>query len=123
MKYFTAFASCLCIGEVLASSVPAIRNGIKPKNKLRSTLSQRNALQRREESEACSVVTPKMFIISMFDSEADVWYADTELNLYANNITVPGFSPLFPEAHCTASGEICQLTTGEGGQFDHRDLH
>lgn len=24
-----------------------------------------------------------------------------------------GFSPLFPDAHCTASGDICQLTTGE----------
>jgi purine nucleoside permease len=49
-----------------------------------------------------------------FDSEADIWYEDTTLNLYANNVTVPGFSPLFPDAHCTASGEICQMTTGEG---------
>lgn len=30
------------------------------------------------------------------------------------NITVPGFSPLFPEAHCTEDGEVCQLVTGEG---------
>ena len=35
-------------------------------------------------------------------------------SLYDGNITVPGFSPLFPDAHCTSSGEVCQLTTGEG---------
>lgn len=31
----------------------------------------------------------------------------------AINITVPGFSPLFQDAHCTIDGDICQLTTGE----------
>lgn len=49
-----------------------------------------------------------------FDSEADIWYEDTELNLYAQNITVPGLSMLFPDVHCTATGEVCQLTAGEG---------
>ena len=34
--------------------------------------------------------------------------------LLAMNITVPGFSPLFPDVHCTKTGEVCQLTTGEG---------
>jgi purine nucleoside permease len=29
------------------------------------------------------------------------------------NITVPGFSPLFPQAHCLEDGSVCQLTTGE----------
>lgn len=52
-----------------------------------------------------------------FTSEANIWYADTDLNLYANNITVPGFSPIFPDAHCTESGDVCQLTTGEGGEI------
>lgn len=33
------------------------------------------------------------------------------------NITLPGASPLFPDAHCIASGEVCQLTLGEGGKF------
>jgi purine nucleoside permease len=28
-------------------------------------------------------------------------------------MTVPGFSPLFPQAHCLADGSVCQLTTGE----------
>lgn len=26
---------------------------------------------------------------------------------------MPGFSPLYPDAHCTADGDICQLITGE----------
>jgi purine nucleoside permease len=29
------------------------------------------------------------------------------------NITVTGFSPLFPYAHCTSNYSICQITTGE----------
>lgn len=122
MKLLAAFASSVLVAGALASA-PAIRNGIKPKNKVRSAPSRRYALQSRQESGSCSVVTPKLFIISMFDSEANVWYEDTELNLYANNITIPGFSPLFPQAHCTESGEICQLTTGEGGGYLDCGLH
>lgn len=34
-------------------------------------------------------------------------------SLFANNITVPGFSMLFPDAHCLADYSVCQLTTGE----------
>ena len=34
--------------------------------------------------------------------------------ILGQNLTVPGFSPLYPQAHCTTSGEVCQLTTGEG---------
>ncbi len=34
-------------------------------------------------------------------------------SLFAQNITVPGFSPLYPDAHCLADGSVCQLTTGE----------
>ena len=26
---------------------------------------------------------------------------------------MPGFSPLYPEAHCNAEGSVCQMTTGE----------
>ena len=65
------------------------------------------------ERAASTVVKPKVFIISMFDPEAEVWYGIPEFDLLAMNITVPGFSPLYPDAHCTADGEICQLTTGE----------
>ena len=62
------------------------------------------------------VVKPKIFIVSMFDPEADIWYGIPEFDLLALNITVPGFSPLFPDAHCTADGDICQLVTGESGK-------
>lgn len=63
-----------------------------------------------------SQVKPKVFIISMFDPEAEIWWGIPEFDLLAKNVSVPGFSPLFPEAHCTADGEICQLITGEGGE-------
>ncbi|CAF9935037.1 MAG: hypothetical protein HETSPECPRED_009443 [Heterodermia speciosa] len=56
---------------------------------------------------------PKVFIISMFPPEADVWYGIPEFDLLARNITVPGLSPLYPDAHCTSNGEVCQLVTGE----------
>lgn len=31
---------------------------------------------------------------------------------------MPGLSPLYPDAHCTKSGDICQLVTGESGNYD-----
>ncbi|KAA8576172.1 hypothetical protein EYC84_006327 [Monilinia fructicola] len=69
-------------------------------------------------AQAEDVVKPKVFIISMFSPEADIWYENSYTagsigNLLAKNITVPGFSPLFPQAHCLADGSVCQLTTGE----------
>lgn len=59
------------------------------------------------------VVTPKVFLIDMFPPEGNVWYGIPEFNLLERNITVPGFSPLFPDAHCTEDGSVCQLITGE----------
>ncbi|TVY37889.1 Purine nucleoside permease [Lachnellula subtilissima] len=66
----------------------------------------------------CPKISPKVFIISMFSPEADVWYENAETkgsigNLLAMNITVPGLSMLFPEVHCLADESVCQLTTGE----------
>ncbi|EIM89098.1 purine nucleoside permease [Stereum hirsutum FP-91666 SS1] len=49
----------------------------------------------------------------MFAPEGEVWQSIPEFNILAQNITVPGFSPLFPSAHCTSEGTICQLVTGE----------
>ncbi|KAF2726180.1 NUP-domain-containing protein [Polychaeton citri CBS 116435] len=59
------------------------------------------------------IVKPKVFIISMFDPEAEIWWGIPEFDILALNITVPGFSPLFMDAHCTADGDVCQLVTGE----------
>lgn len=61
-------------------------------------------------------IHPKFMIISMFASEAEVWYGIPEFNLLEHNITIPGLSPLFPQVHCTSDGEICQVVTGEGGE-------
>ena len=61
------------------------------------------------------VVKPKVFIISMFDPEAEIWWGIPEFDLLAQNITIAGFSPLYPDAHCTANGDVCQLVTGESG--------
>ena len=68
------------------------------------------------------VLKPKVFIISMFEPEGSAWYGIPEFDLLSNNITVPGFSTLYPDAHCTANGDICQLVTGEGGMPIH-DFH
>ncbi|KAJ5278591.1 hypothetical protein N7478_003963 [Penicillium angulare] len=57
--------------------------------------------------------TPKVFIVSMFSPEAEIWWGIPEFNLLAHNITIPGLSPLFPDVHCTEDYEICQLITGE----------
>ncbi|KAJ7753331.1 purine nucleoside permease [Mycena maculata] len=49
----------------------------------------------------------------MFTNEAGAWVDIPEFNLFEQNITVPGFSPLFPDVHCTGDGSVCLLTTGE----------
>ena len=49
----------------------------------------------------------------MFAPEAEIWYDIKEFDILALNITVPGLSPLFPDVHCTANGDVCQVVTGE----------
>ncbi|KAE8148880.1 purine nucleoside permease-domain-containing protein [Aspergillus avenaceus] len=61
-----------------------------------------------------SRVAPKVFIISMFEPEAAAWWGVPEFDLLAHNITIPGASPVFPDVHCTANYDVCQLITGEG---------
>lgn len=61
-------------------------------------------------------ITPKVVIFSMFPPEADAWYGIKEFDVLAHNITVPGLSPLYPDAHCTANGDVCQVTIGEAGR-------
>ncbi|KAF2439217.1 purine nucleoside permease [Karstenula rhodostoma CBS 690.94] len=50
----------------------------------------------------------------MFDGEEEVWFGIPEFNILAQNITVTGFSPQFPAAHCTEDGSICQVVTAMG---------
>ncbi|KAK5133853.1 hypothetical protein LTR08_007184 [Meristemomyces frigidus] len=86
-----AVAAALLLSNVCATLVPA----------------------RMQERALEWVVKPKVFIISMFDPEGEAWYGVPEFDILALNVTVPGFSPLYPDAHCTANGDVCQLTTGE----------
>lgn len=51
-----------------------------------------------------------------FIYEAEAWYGIPDFNLLAQNISVPGLSPLFPDVHCTKNEEICQVVTGESGE-------
>ncbi|KAF7318699.1 Purine nucleoside permease protein [Mycena chlorophos] len=63
---------------------------------------------------ASSVISPKIVILSMYADEAGSWYDIPEFNVLEKNYTIPGLSPVYPSLHCTADGQICQLTTGEG---------
>ncbi|KAI0367093.1 purine nucleoside permease [Pilatotrama ljubarskyi] len=58
-------------------------------------------------------IAPTVFILDAFEEEGDAWIGVPEFNILEHNITVPGFSPLFPQAHCTRDGTICQLVTAE----------
>lgn len=72
------------------------------------------ALLPAQQTKAVNVVVkPKVFIVSMFAPEAEIWYGIPEFDILALNVTVPGLSPLFPEVHCTADGDVCQVVTGE----------
>ncbi len=72
--------------------------------------------QAQLESRA-SVIAPKVMILSMLPPEAEAWYGISEFDVLAQNITVPGISPLYPDVHCTANGDVCQVTIGEAGKF------
>ncbi|CAI7629702.1 unnamed protein product [Penicillium pancosmium] len=58
-------------------------------------------------------IAPKVFIVSMFEPEAEAWWNVPEFNILAHNITVPGLSSIYPDVHCTDDYEVCQLITGE----------
>ncbi|KAJ5904007.1 NUP-domain-containing protein [Penicillium tannophilum] len=60
-------------------------------------------------------LSPKILFINAFESETDVFVSDSQLGLLAQNITVPGISPQYPNVTCSSSSEVCQVTTGEGG--------
>jgi purine nucleoside permease len=104
-------SSLLAVSVSASPSIPKHRAEKYSRNAL--PLSRPRRIHERSLDVRATKLSPKIFIISMFDSEADVWYENMP-SLYNQNITIPGASPLFPAAHCTSSGEVCQLTTGEG---------
>ncbi|KAI0020743.1 purine nucleoside permease [Xylariomycetidae sp. FL0641] len=100
-------AGVLALGALLSSSLSnALGIAPTPKGTVHST---------REE--ASSRLAPRVVIISMFLPEAEIWQrrlpSTGHGSLLAQNISVPGLSPLYPAVHCTATGSICQVVTGE----------
>ena len=70
-------------------------------------------LEKSHPQKRAAVIKPKVFIIDMFGPEADIWYGAPEFNLLAQNVSVIGLSPLYPEVHCTKDSSVCQVVTGE----------
>ncbi|KAL6407948.1 putative purine nucleoside protein [Ilyonectria robusta] len=74
------------------------------------------ALRAERPQHNVELLTPKIFIVSLFSLEADVWYEHLPGSglgdILAQNISVPGLSPQYPYIHCTSDGNICQVTTG-----------
>ncbi|KAJ7211268.1 purine nucleoside permease [Mycena pura] len=62
---------------------------------------------------SCHGLAPKVLIITMFEPEANVWFNIEEFNVLAQNITVPGLSPLYRDVHCTDPADVCLVTTGQ----------
>ncbi|KAE8442042.1 hypothetical protein EG329_003899 [Mollisiaceae sp. DMI_Dod_QoI] len=58
---------------------------------------------------------PKVFIVSMFKHEAEVWHSiPDKLNLNARLLKVPGLWKEYPHIYSTEDGDVCQVITGEG---------
>ncbi|KAI0824375.1 purine nucleoside permease [Trametes gibbosa] len=93
MRTFNHLLVCACTGLALAPLAIAAPYARRPTS---------------------SLITPKVIIVDAFEPEESSWHGISEFNLLEQNVTVPGFSPLFPQAHCTNDGSICQVVTGEG---------
>jgi hypothetical protein len=110
----TYLIAILLLSNAIASSVPTVRSGIKPKKRPAARLKGPRWHRLPRERDDNPVLQPQVFIISMYDSQRDVWDGIPGFDLLAQNITVPGFSPLFPDVHCTSNESICQMTTSKG---------
>ncbi|RDW89723.1 putative purine nucleoside permease [Coleophoma cylindrospora] len=109
MRFSTVFGALASAALVTASPV----SDLAKKHEVHGPPTVHHQVKNASEK-----IAPKVFIISMFSYEAAIWYDNAETegsigNLLEKNITVPGFSMLFPDAHCLADGSVCQLTTGE----------
>ncbi|KAF7308232.1 Purine nucleoside permease [Mycena chlorophos] len=60
------------------------------------------------------IIAPRVFIVNFFASEARAWHNLPQFDILAQNISIPGLSPLFPHIHCAHDGLICQAITGQG---------
>lgn len=60
---------------------------------------------------AANAIAPKVMIVTLFELERDAWLSKMPLS---RNVSLPGLSPLFPNAACDDAGDVCMITTGEG---------
>ncbi|KAJ9142329.1 Purine nucleoside permease [Pleurostoma richardsiae] len=73
------------------------------------------ALNAVAASKCPSLLSPKVVVVTFYDDEATAYLShQDELDFNAVNITIPGASPEFPDLHCTSTGDVCLVTTGEG---------
>lgn len=63
------------------------------------------------KKDAPDVISPKVFVINMFEYEAKPWLAAMN---FTNNMTIPGLSPMYPDIFCNDDYSVCEMTTGEG---------
>lgn len=61
--------------------------------------------------DAPDVISPKVFVINMFEYEAKPWLSAMN---FTNNMTIPGLSPMYPDIFCNDDYSVCEMTTGEG---------
>ncbi|TID20882.1 NUP-domain-containing protein [Venturia nashicola] len=105
----------LCASALFILSLSK-RSTCTPVTEASVPVEQRSELWEHTESvkRPSSKISPKVFIISMFEPEASVWYGIKEFDIFGQNITIPGLSPYYPQIHCTKNGDVCQVTIGEG---------
>lgn len=58
-----------------------------------------------------TLYSPKVVIVNMFSLEEEPFHLTYD---FVHHITLPGLSPIYPEVHCDAKYELCQITVGEG---------
>ncbi|KAK8133059.1 hypothetical protein PG999_001232 [Apiospora kogelbergensis] len=92
-----------------------------------SHVSSADAIPQRQENpssphegtprQAYNKIAPKVMILNMFNEEAKIWHESIPSlgkgSLWDKNISLGGLSPLYPQAHCTSAGDVCQATLGE----------
>ncbi|KAH8596615.1 purine nucleoside permease [Bisporella sp. PMI_857] len=59
-------------------------------------------------------ISPKVFIITHFADEEEIWHGRDGLDLKARKIRVPGLAGQHPEIFCSADGQVCLVNTTMG---------
>ncbi|MCJ1441758.1 MAG: hypothetical protein MMC23_002250 [Stictis urceolatum] len=78
----------------------------------RARLTTRNKVPDSQNAVAKGAIAPKVIIITQYVRKGLAWLNKPSHNLYANNKTGPGLSPLFPDTHweTNAAASLMALT-------------